>query len=163
MTVLTLLSTPVAAAIAESGMETEDQFVISFVSAEYVTLVQVLLILLIILLLLVIIYLLGTLITRIRDTRSSPAGIKIPVSKTTQAQLDRLMEDAGEHDREAFIRRLITDELTETADNAQTDYIRKAVASSINSPEVQERLRQTIAEILMDETDTTPRKNREDE
>ncbi len=152
---------PAAAAVSTPGTETEGQFVISFVSAEYVTLVQVLLILLIVLLLLVIIYLLSTLLVRLRETRRPAAGIKIPISKTTLGQLDHLMENAGEHDREAFVRQLITDELTGTAGTVQTDYIRQAVSSSINSPQVQERLRQTIAEILMDDSDT-PRRIREE-
>ena len=153
----TVCMSPAAAVVSTPGMEAEDQFVISFVSAEYVTLVQVLLILLIVLLLLVIIYLLSNLIVRFRETRRPAAGIKIPVSKTTLGQLDHLMEDAGERDREAFVRQLITDELTGTAGTVQTDYIRQAVSSSVNSPQVQERFRQTIAEILMDESEPSCR------
>lgn len=132
----------------------------AFIAQEYLPFILVLLILLIVLLVIGIIYLVSTLYLKFNDAKRMPSEVKFSVSKSTSEQLDKLMKEMGESDRASFVRKIITEELTESYVLDQEKYISDVVSDYVRSPAMQDRLRYTIANILLAEDEKSSKKQR---
>jgi hypothetical protein len=59
------------------------------------------------------------------------------------------MQSEGETDRAVFVRKIITGELAGDRNGDPEEYLRDVAITCVRSPEIQERFRYTIAEILL--------------